>query len=141
MNTFRLKGASGAVINQSFALGARTVIGRAEDCDLRLDQPGVADHHAEIRAGDGGGPSIHRLDPAAEIVLNGQAVESASLGSGDEIRIANCRFLVQAPGLRPEKVLTPAAVGRRRAYLPWLIVAGLLAAATAAWYAGLLSFT
>jgi pSer/pThr/pTyr-binding forkhead associated (FHA) protein len=54
MSTYRLKGASGAVINQSFPLGARTVIGRADDCDLRLDQDGVAAHHAEIsQAADG----------------------------------------------------------------------------------------
>ena len=60
--------------------------------------------------------------------------------SGDEIRIANCRFVLQAPGLRPDKVLTAEATRPRRAYLPWLIVGGLLAAAAAAWYSGLLSF-
>jgi len=139
MSTYRLKGASGAVINQSFPLGARTVIGRADDCGLRLEQEGVAGHHAEIVAHDGG-LTLRRLDASAEVILNGQAVETAGLASGDEIRIANCRFLLQAPGLRPEKVLTAEAVTRRRPYLPWLIVAGLLAAATAAWYSGLLSF-
>ena len=55
-------------------------------------------------------------------------------------RIANCRFVLQAPGLRPEKVLSPAATRPRRGYLPWLIVGGLLAAAAGAWYAGLLDF-
>jgi len=139
MSTYRLKGASGAVINQSFALGARTVIGRADDCGLRLEQEGVAAHHAEIVAHEGG-LTLRRLDPSAEVILNGQLVEAAELASGDEIRLANCRFLLQAPGLRPEKVLTAEAVTRRRSYLPWLIVAGLLAAATAAWYSGLLSF-
>ena len=82
-----------------------------------------------------------RLDPAVEVQLNGQAVETAALASGDEIRIGNCRFVLQAPGLRPETVLTAEAIGRQRAYLPWLIVAGLLAAAAASWYAGLLNFS
>ena len=72
--------------------------------------------------------------------MNGEAVQSASLGSGDEIRIANCRFVLQAPGLRPEKVLTEEAVARRRGWIPWLIAGGLVAAATAAWFAGLLTF-
>jgi len=139
MSTYRLKGASGAVINQSFPLGERTVIGRADDCDLRLQQEGVAGRHAEIVAHDGG-LTVKRLDPSAEVLLNGLAVESAELASGDEIRIANCRFLLQAPGLRPEKLLTAEAVGHRRPYLPWLIVVGLLAAAAAAWYSGLLRF-
>jgi len=139
MSKYRLKGASGAVINQSFGLGARTVIGRADDCDVRLQQEGVAGRHAEIVAHDGG-LTLSRIDPSVEVLLNGQAVESAQLASGDEIRIANCRFLLQAPGLRPEKVLTTEALSQRRSYLPWLIVAGLLAAAAAAWYAGLLRF-
>jgi len=140
MSTFRLKGASGPVINQSFTLGKRTVLGRADDCDVRLDQTGIAAHHAEILASDSGNLTLRRLDPAAELLLNGQAVETAELGSGDEIRIANCRFVLQAPGLRPARVLTEEAVGRRRSWLPWLIVAALLAAAAGAWYTGLLSF-
>jgi pSer/pThr/pTyr-binding forkhead associated (FHA) protein len=139
MSSYRLKGASGAVINQTFTLGERTVIGRADDCDLRLEQDGIAGRHAEIVAGEGR-LELHSLDPSAELLLNGQAVTRAELASGDEIRIANCRFVLQTPGLRPEKVLTAEAVSRRRGYLPWLIVAGLLAAAAAAWYTGLLSF-
>jgi pSer/pThr/pTyr-binding forkhead associated (FHA) protein len=139
MSTFRLKGASGAVINQSFELGGRTVIGRADDCDLRLDQAGVAGRHAEITVNDSG-LLLRRLDPKAEVLLNGRAVESAELASGDEIRIANCRFVLQAPGLRPAKVLTSEAVSPRRGYLPWLIVAALLAAAAVSWRAGWLSF-
>jgi predicted component of type VI protein secretion system len=140
MSTYRLKGASGAVINQSFTLGEQTVIGRADDCDLRLDQPGVAPRHAAIMLEADGRLRLQASVPDAEILLNGQAVRDASLTSGDEIRIANCRFVLQAPGLRPEKVLTGTATRPRRAYLPWLIVGGLLAAAAAAWYAGLLSF-
>lgn len=139
MAVFRLKGASGPVINQSFPLGERTVIGRADDCDLRLDQDGVAPRHAEITASEGG-LALARLDPAHEVLVNGEAVERAALASGDEIRIGACRFVLQAPGLRPEKVLTPAATRPRRPWLPWLIVGGLLAAAGAAWYAGLLPF-
>ncbi|MCW8871491.1 MAG: FHA domain-containing protein [Xanthomonadales bacterium] len=140
MSTYRLKGASGAVINQSFTLGARTVVGRADDCDLRLDQDGVAGRHVEILASEGR-LVLRRLDPAAEVLLNGRGVEEADLASGDEIRIANCRFVLQAPGLRPAKVLTSEAVSRRRGYLPWLIVVALLGAAAAAWYSGLLTFT
>jgi predicted component of type VI protein secretion system len=139
MSIYRLKGASAPVIDQSFTLGARTVIGRADDCDLRLDHDGVAGRHAEISQADGG-LTLSRLDPAHEVLLNGKPVERADLSSGDEIRIAQCRFVLQAPGLRPAKVLTPEATRPRRGYLPWLIVAGLVAAAAAAWYSGLMPF-
>ena len=136
---YRLKGASGAVINQTWPLGTRTVIGRADDCDLRLAEDGVAAHHAEIVESDGG-LILARLDDGVEVALNGKPVDRAALASGDEIRIAGCRFVLQAPGLRPDKVLTEQAMRPRRPWLPWLIVGGLLAAAAAAWYAGLLPF-
>jgi hypothetical protein len=140
MSNYRLKGASGPVINQVFKLGARSLIGRADDCDLRIDADGVAAHHAEIRENDDGGLVLVSPDPEALTQLNGEAVEHAVLASGDEIRIANCRWVLQAPGLRPEKVLTGEAIRPRRSYMPWLITAGLLAAASLAWYRGLLPF-
>lgn len=138
MSIYRLKGASGAVINQSFTLGQRTLIGRADDCDLRIDQDGVAGRHAEITDEGDNGLTLRHLASEGETLLNGEAVKSAALGSGDEIRIANCRWVLQAPGLRPEKVLTEQAVAAKRGYIPWIIVAALLASAAAAWYAGLL---
>lgn len=140
MSIYRLKGASGAVINQSHVLGKRTVIGRADDCDLRVDAEGVAGHHAEIVDDGRGGLTLNHLAPGHQTVLNGEPVDSAALGSGDEIRIANCRWVLQAPGLRPEKVLTEAAVRKRRGWIPWVVVAALLGAAGAAWYLGLLPF-
>jgi hypothetical protein len=140
MTIYRLKGASGAVINQSHALGARTLIGRADDCDLRVDQDGVAGRHAEVVEDGQGGLTLNHLADGYETALNGEAVQSAALASGDEIRIANCRWVLQAPGLRPEKVLTEQAVARRRGWIPWVIVAGLLGAGAAAWYFGLLPF-
>jgi hypothetical protein len=140
MSKYRLKGASGPVINQPFPLGTVSRIGRADDCDLRIDEEGVAPRHAEIRENEDGGLELINLDASMETLLNGEAVQSAGLASGDEIRIANCRWVLQAPGLRPEKVLTSEAIMPRRGYIPWLIVGGLLAAAAIAWYQGLLPF-
>ena len=140
LSIYRLKGASGPVITQSHTLGERTLIGRADDCELRIDQEGVAGRHAEIVEDGQGGLNLNHLADGFETVLNGEAVQSAALGSGDEIRIANCRWVLQAPGLRPEKVLTEQAVAHRRGWIPWVIVGGVLAAATAAWYFGLLPF-
>ncbi len=135
MSTYRLKGASGAVINQSFTLRDRTLIGSAEDCDVRIDNDGAAMQHAEIIEEDGSLILRNLASPGATL-LNGEPVEQASLGSGDEIRIANCRWVLQAPGLRPQKVLTSDAVQPQRNWVLWLIVASLLAAAILAWQRG-----
>ena len=139
MSTYRLKGASGAVINQAFTLGAKTLIGSADGCDLRVESNGIEPRHAEITE-EQEALVLKNLATAAETLLNGEAVDQASLASGDEIRIGNCRWVLQAPGLRPQKVLTGDAIRPRRSYLPWLIVGALLAAAALSWQKGWLPF-
>ena len=139
MSTYRLKGASGAVINQSFTLGGSTLIGSGQECNLRVGSDEVEERHAEIIEEEGFLTLRNLASPGATL-LNGEPVEQASLGSGDEIRIANCRWVLQAPGLRPEKVLTQDVLQQKRGYLLWLIVAALLAGAALAWHRGWLPF-
>ena len=139
MSIYRLKGASGAVINQAFTLAERTVIGSGQDCELRVESEGIAPSHAEIILSDGA-LTLTSLESSAPALLNGEAVTQAALSSGDEIRIANCRWVLQAPGLRPQKVLTTEAVRPRRSYLPWLVIAALASGAALVWYRGWLPF-
>ncbi len=140
MHTYRLKGASAKVAGQAHGLGERTVIGRAADCDLSVDDDSLAAHHAEILLDASGGLLLKRLDQGVETRLNGQPIEQASLASGDEIRLGTCRWVLQAPGLRPEKVLTGQAVKRRQSLVPWLLAIALLEAAVLAWQRGWLPF-
>jgi len=133
---FRLKGASGKVANQTFELGTKTVIGSSADCELRIADKNVAPQHAEISLQTDGGLVLRQLDPAFEVRVNGSSVARASLASGDEIRVGSCRWVLQAPGLRPEKVLTADAVRQKNRALPWLIVLLLLASAALAWQRG-----
>ena len=140
MNTYKLKGASGKVAGLSFGLGARTLIGRSDACDLRIDDELAAPQHAEIVLKDGKGLLFRHLAEGYESRINGDVVQQAALGSGDEIRVGNCRWVVQAPGLRPEKVLTTQAVKAGPGALPWLVAAALLSAAALAWQRGWLPF-
>ena len=116
MSTYRLKGASGAVINQAFPLAKRTVIGSAAECEIRIESDGVAPHHAEILE-DQDSLLLKNLATADGTLLNGEAVDQASLASGDEIRIANCRWVLQAPGLRPDRILTGDAIKKFLSHL------------------------
>lgn len=140
MHTYRLKGASGKVANSVFGLGERTVLGSAADCDLVIVGEGIAPHQAEITRLEDGGLQLRQLDKAFETHVNGSPVEAIRLDSGDEIRMGNCRWVLQAPGLRPEKVLTAEALKPRRSHVPWLLVTALLAAAALAWQRGWLPF-
>lgn len=136
MNTYRLKGASGKVANRSFALAERTVVGRSAGCDVVIDDENVAPRHMEIVLDQQGGLQLKQLDSDFETRVNGKLVEQTSLSSGDEIRIGSCRWVLQAPGLRPQKVLTEAAVKQQRSHLPWLLAWLLLSAAALAWQRG-----
>jgi len=139
-NTYRLKGASGPVAGLNHELTERTLIGSAASCELVVDGPKLAGELAEIRVQADGSLRLLKLAEQGEVLLNGQAVSDALLNSGDEIRIGTCRWVLQAPGLRPEKVLTAKAVRSRPSALPWLLATALLSAAALAWQRGWLPF-
>jgi hypothetical protein len=140
MTSYRLKGASGKVAGSTHNLAEITRIGSAADCDVQLDEVGLAGQQAEIRLESDGSLRLLKLQPGLEILLNGKAVDEALLNSGDEIRIGACRWVLQAPGLRPQKVLTRQAVRRPTNWLPWLVPISVLAAAALAWQRGWLPF-
>ena len=132
MSLYKLKGTSGSVINQSFPFGDSIVLGSSADCDVQLDEPGVSSRHAEICLIDGKSLLLKDLDSKTGTLLNGEPVAESQLGSGDEIRIGTCRWMLQAPGLRPERVLTADVVARPvRRWPRRLAWTGLLAAAAA----------
>jgi hypothetical protein len=67
---------------------AVTVIGRANDCELRLDDPGVSRRHAEVRV-NGNEAEVIDLGSTNGIRVNGNAVPSARLNDGDRIDLGS----------------------------------------------------
>jgi predicted component of type VI protein secretion system len=133
MSHYKLKGTSGSVINRSFPFAESIVLGSSADCDVQLDEPGVSPRHAEIRLVDGRSLRLKDLGSETGTLLNGERVIETLLGSGDEIRIGSCRWMLQAPGLRPERVLTADVIKRPgRDWARILVWTSLLASAAAA---------
>lgn len=125
--TFALKGASGAITGRRFELDEDTLIGSGGESGIRLD--GLMERHARI-VYDGERLTI---ESAQSVVVNGEPGKRHILGSGDEIRIGEHRFVLQAPGLRPASVLGQSRP--RRWIWMWAAGAGVLAAVAAiAWY-------
>jgi pSer/pThr/pTyr-binding forkhead associated (FHA) protein len=60
-------------------VGPRFVIGRDDSCDLKLDDPKVSRHHAEIVQTAGPFRTLHDLGSANGTLVNGQRV-AAPLG-------------------------------------------------------------
>ena len=131
MSHYKLKGTSGSVINKSFPFGGSIVLGSSPDCDVQLDEPGVSPRHAEICLLDCNALLLKDLDSGTGTLLNGEPVIETLLGSGDEIRIGTCRWMLQAPGLRPERVLTDDAVKSSGSQWPRVLVWTILAASAA----------
>ncbi len=126
---YRLKAASGALTGQTFALAAQTRIGSSPDAEIRID--GLSPEHARIVERDGG----LWLEAEGESLLNGEPTRSAMLQSGDELRFGAVSLVLQAPGIKPARVLDrPAA--RTSGGWRWAIWLGLvgLGGAAAAWW-------
>lgn len=68
------------------------VIGRGNEADLRVNDPGVSRRHAEIRVtadSEGDRVSVHDLGSTNGILVNGRRVENATLADGAVIRLGN----------------------------------------------------
>jgi hypothetical protein len=75
-----------------FLTHAVTVLGRASDCDLRLDDSGVSRHHAEIRYSDGR-VGVVDLGSTNGIAVNGRPVERIELKDGDRLDIGHSTLI------------------------------------------------
>ena len=73
-----------------------TVIGRAEDCDLRLADPGASRRHVEVRR-DGDRVTVIDLRSTNGTVLNGETIQRAELHDGDELVIGETVLVFRAP--------------------------------------------
>ena len=137
-----LRGVGGRYHGRSFTLDRARVIGRSEDCDVRIDDPAFAERHARIEVQDGN-VVLRSLAAGETTIVNGEPVRDAVLRSGDQIVFdAHQRFVLEAPGspasarealqrlddepLPEERLPAPRRNGRR---LPWLLLAALLLAA------------
>lgn len=68
------------------------VVGRGNNADLRIDDPGISRRHAQIavKEGDQGTVvTVTDLQSTNGVILNGQRVQSAEVGDGSEIRLGN----------------------------------------------------
>lgn len=132
MGLYKLKGTSGSVINQSFPFAESIVLGSSADCDVQLDEPGISPRHAEIRLIDERVLQLKDLGSDTGTLLNGETVVETLLGSGDEIRIGTCRLMLQAPGLRPERILTSDVVRKPSRRWPRALAWSIVGASAAA---------
>ena len=134
-----LRGVGGQHHGRCFDLARPRVVGRLEDCDIRIDSPAFADRHARLEP-HGNTVVLRSLAPDETSVVNGEAVRDALLGPGDQVVFdAHHRFVVEAPGRPPPRndpqdqagprdEAAPVASRGNTRRMPWLLLAAVLLA-------------
>lgn len=67
--------------------GKRVLIGRADDCDVRIRNNSVSRHHCEIEALDADEWVIRDLGSTLGVLVDGAKVKEAEIESGMEVHI------------------------------------------------------
>ena len=83
-----------------------TVIGRADACDLRLDDPSVSRKHATFHMGPAG-CRVEDCQSTSGVFVNGQRVSTSSLTGGEIIRLANTLLIYLPQGPSPQDCVYP----------------------------------
>jgi hypothetical protein len=74
------------------------VIGRGNEAELKIDDPGISRRHAQIKIHQSGGETtvtIVDLDSTNGVVLNGHRVSTAVVADGSEIRLGNTVIIIR----------------------------------------------
>lgn len=71
---------------------AVTRIGRGADADLRIDDPGISRHHAELRR-SGGDVTIVDLGSTNGVVVDGARVDGHRLRDGQKVRLGSTTMI------------------------------------------------
>src|SRR5512133_2465588 len=83
-----------------------TVIGRGEDCDLRIPLGEVSRKHARL-AKDGDALHLEDLGSSNGTYVNGERVQESGLNGGDILAVGPLTFVVQVNGFPADEDITP----------------------------------
>ncbi len=94
----------------------RLLVGRAEDCDLRIEDANVSRWHAYLARTPEGAVELHDLGSANGTYVDGRRVTNATLTGGEQLQFGDTvlvasvtRPIEQATGVRPGAGESPAA--------------------------------
>ena len=124
-----LRGVSGEAFGRTYPIHGSTTVGRAPECSLSLDEPGMSRMHARLLPVDDG-VLLEDLGSTNGCFLNGKRVLRGEAHVGDEIGFDTLRFRLIAPGqaeAHEEHVVHDAPAPNRM----WMLIAGIAVVAAA----------
>ena len=131
-----LRCVSGQGFGRSYPLIGPTVVGRAPECALRLDESGLSRQHARL-VPTGDGVQVEDLGSTNGSFINGKRVQRGFARPGDEIGFDALRFRVTSPG-QQDAVSAKPEPAPRPAISPWVWVGLATVGLAAIWVAALL---
>jgi len=86
-----------------------TVIGRREDCDLRIPLGDVSRKHCRLIL-DGEAIKVEDLGSSNGTYKNGERIQQAEISAGDTLQVGPVTFVVQVDGFPADEDLKPQVV-------------------------------
>ena len=126
MPRYALRGVSGEAFGRTYAIHGVTSVGRAPECDLRLDEAGMSRMHARLLPTEDG-LLLEDIGSTNGSFINGKRVLRGDVRVGDEIGFDTLRFRLVAPGqadTHDEPVVDPTMPSRTK-----LIISAIAAVA------------
>lgn len=119
---YALRAQTGRMLGRSYPLTGATVVGRAPDCQLRLDDTNLSRKHAKLIPTNEG-VVIEDLGSTNGSFHNGKRVQRAVAQAGDEIGFDTLRFQLLELGQESVAAAAGPAGGRGVPRWVWLVVA------------------
>ncbi|MEQ9095388.1 MAG: FHA domain-containing protein [Phycisphaerales bacterium] len=92
-----------------FAVSRARIIGREEDCDLRIPVAEVSREHCRVEPNSNGGLSVEDLGSSNGTFINGLQVEEAEMVPGDVMKIGPAFMVLRVDG-NPASIDNDAAI-------------------------------
>ena len=134
---FVLRGVSGQGFGRSYPLLGPTIVGRAPECVLRLDESGLSRQHARL-VPTAEGMQVEDLGSTNGTFINGKRIQRGFASPGDEIGFDTLRFRLTSPSQQEPAHPVAPTVAKRRSLSPWLWVSIAAAGLVAIWTVALL---
>ena len=131
---YALRAQSGRILGRTYPLAGQTVIGRAPECQLRLDENSLSRKHARLIPTNEG-VVIEDLGSTNGSFHNGARVQRAVAQPGDEIGFDTLRFRLVDLGRENATSADVPTSAPRKALPRWVVVAVLLAVVAAVVFA------
>jgi pSer/pThr/pTyr-binding forkhead associated (FHA) protein len=125
-----MRAVSGTLYGRNFTLVEPKLLGRSPACDIRIDDPALADRQAQFEL-HGDRVVLRTLGNPEFTTVNGIPVRDAVLSPGDQVVIDQHRFVLEAPGLpaRGQDALSaPRSVAHTQTIKSVKVPSGLAAA-------------